>query len=49
MDADGFGEPETCPKCGKPMTQFVRRIGRMFGVGDEATLDSQVGQPNAVK
>lgn len=53
MDADPWGdEAETCPKCGREMQQFQRRMARMFGgggVGDEAgrPAGSNIGQPTA--
>ncbi|MEX2588198.1 MAG: hypothetical protein WD602_09450 [Actinomycetota bacterium] len=50
MDADAYGEPEVCPKCGEEMALFKRKSIRMFGGGgvqDEAPGESSVGKPDA--
>ncbi len=52
MDADPWGdEVETCPKCGREMVRFQRRMNRMFdggGVGEDTVDDSsRIGQPHA--
>lgn len=48
MDADTFGEPEVCPKCGEEMVMFTRKAIRMFGGGgiqEEVPGESEPGPP----
>ncbi len=45
---DSSEPEETCPKCGKPMQQFQRKMARMFGgggVADDLEGGTGAGQP----